>query len=271
MIHKYLRSDYNYYAGRGLLDYFIADNLTLSSPTSFRLGWSSEVSDRCFWYRKGDNPTTNQRVGCELDTDNIKCLKFRNGLYPNDLPWWKFHDNNTEERVVPAIGSYLNTTGFTIQMTCTYEYFSNWGAIMGMCQAYYPVGLSMGQYDQGYVGWGFYPVTVGTLQNQHVRVRIAQATMPSGKFNWAFVLNGLTLRLYINGIFIGYATMPAGWSWTNNADVGALGLSLGYNYQGSNRHFKGSIYSLLMYNQALNENEIYQNYMYDKQKYLIPN
>ena len=274
MIHKYLRNDYNFYTGRGLLDYFITEDLTLNTSTSFNLGWLSKVSDRCFWYRKGDNPTINQRVGCELDTDSIKCLKFRNGLYPNDLPWWKFHDNIRAERIVPAIGNYLNTIGFTIQMTCTYEQFSKWGAIMGMCLANYPVGLSLGQYDNGYVGWGFYPVTVNGVANQHVRVKIAASLIPSVKFNWCFVYNiydGRSLRLYINGQEAGSANMPLNWSWTTHTGAGALGLSLGYNYDGANRHFKGNIYSLLMYNKALNNNEIYQNYMYDKQKYLIPN
>ena len=272
MIHKHLRNDYNFYAGRGLLDYFTTEELSLTSlnPGSYYLGWPSKLTDRCFWFRVGDNPAT-QRIACEIDTDNIKSLSFRKGVYSTELAWWKFHNTKYNDRTVIPIGDYLNTTGFTIQMTCTYEAFANWGAIIGMCQANYPVGLSLGQYDNGIVGWGFYPVTVNGVANQHVRVAISSSLMPSVKFNWCFVYNQGTLSLYFSGRLIGTATMPAGWSWTTNTGVGALGLSLGYNYQGTNRHFKGSIYSLLMYNQALNENEIYQNYMYDKQKYLIPN
>lgn len=266
MIHKYFQ-DNNYYSGRGLMDIFITEKLGLNTTLE---GWISEISDRCFWYRIGDK-TINQRVGCELDTDNIKCIKFRNGLYPNDLPWWKFHNNRWEGRIVPAIGNYLNTTAFTIQMTCTYEQLSNWGAIMGMCQAYYPVGLALGQYDNGTVGWGFYPVTVNGVGNQHVRATISASRIPSVKFNWCFVYNGGSLRLYINGHVAAGASMPANWSWTTNTGDGALGLSLGYNYEGANRHFKGNIYSLLMYNEALSEREIFNNYMYDKKKYLIPN
>ena len=203
MIHKYLRNDYNYYAGRGVLDYFTTEDLGFS----ILLGWSSKISDRSFWYRMGDD-TTNQRVGLALDTDGIKCIKFRNGLYPNDLPWWKFHTTSYNDRTVIPIGNYLNTTGFTIQMTCTYEQFSNWGAIMGMCQANYPVGLSLGQYDNGNVGWGFYPVTVNGVANQHVRV--AAPIIPNVKFNWCFVYNQGTLSLYFNGYLVGTTTMPAG-------------------------------------------------------------
>ena len=46
MIHnKYLRNDYNFYTGRGLLDYFITEDLSLNTTLS---GWLSEISDRCF-------------------------------------------------------------------------------------------------------------------------------------------------------------------------------------------------------------------------------
>lgn len=272
MIHKHLRNDYNFYAGRGLLDYFTTENTPISANGSYQLGWLSKLSSRCFWYKEGDTPST-QRIACELDADGIRSLSFRKGIYGNELAWWKFHTTHytSEGKAVIPIGDYLNTTGFTIQMTCTYEAFANWGAIMGLHQANYPVGLSLGQYDNGIVSWGFYPVTVNGVANQHIRVDISSSLIPSVKFNWCFVYKQGTLSLYFNGYLKGTATMPAGWSWTTNTGIGALGLSLGYGYQGVNRHFKGSIYSLLMYNQALNENEIYQNYRYDKQKYLIPN
>lgn len=252
------------------MDYFDTDTilLTSASPGSYLLGWTSRISDRCFYYRDGDNPST-QRIACELDNDSIKSLSFRKGVYSTDLEWWKFYPNRYTGRVATPIGRYLNTTGFTIQMTCTYEEFTNWCAIMGMCQSYYPVGLSLGQYDNGKVGWGFYPVTVGTLQNQHVRVSIPTSSMPIGKFNWCFVYKENKLYLYINGLLMDSTTMPAGWTWTTSTGVGALGISLGYNYQGGSRHFKGSIYSLLMYNEALTDIEVYNNYMVDKGKYLI--
>lgn len=79
------------------------------------------------------------------------------------------------------------------------------------------------------------------------------------------VQNGLGIAKGISDYGMSIS-VPNNWSWTNN-----LGISLGYAYNADNRYMKGNLYSLLLYDEALNDMEIHHNYMVDKVKYLIPN
>ena len=118
------------------------------------------------------------------------------------------------------------------------------------------------------------------MANNHVRVQINPLTIGTNKFNWAITYgetyhwqSGITegrLFLYINGYLVGTVVMPVGWNFATAVSTNVTGLSLGYAYYGANRHMQGNIYSLLTYNKMLSDDEVMNNYLIDKAKYLIP-
>lgn len=276
MLHKNYTQSNLAYAGDSLIDEFTTDGLGVNGTLS---SWKSYNSDKAFTISLGSDPTT-QRIGCQLDDDNIKCLMFRKGIYSNDLPWWRLHSNATSTRSLLKLGDYFTKENFSIQMTATFEVIGNWFSMLGLAYDNNPVGLMMGQSDGGLIGFGFFPVTVGGVANKHVRVQINPLTIGTNKFNWAITYgetyhwqSGITegrLFLYINGASVGSVVMPVGWNFATAVSTNVTGLSLGYAYYGANRHMQGNIYSLLTYNKMLSDDEVMNNYLIDKAKYLIP-
>lgn len=257
----------NAYCGRGLKDYFNAEGMTIGAPTG---GWYSKISNRSFG-AEGGQSFPNRRITAHLDSDNKPYLAMKKGNFADDYPYFKLVDLSIASPYVIPISNYFNTTGFTIQATLTYEQLSNYCGILGLHDANQPTGLVFGQYVNGNIYFGLYPIN-----GQEFSASVAQGGFPAVKFNVAMMyrygyhyVSGLTegrVYLYINGLVETSIAVPNNWSWTNN-----LGISLGYAYNADNRYMKGNLYSLLLYDEALNDMEIHHNYMVDKRKYLIPN
>lgn len=275
MINKFYNNIGDAYIGRGILDVFSSQGLASQALSASIL---SRISNRAFGV-EGMIGSSSQRIGTDTDADGIVYYAFRKGVYADDMIFYKLLNPDIAHPYVAKLNDYLTNIEFTIQMTCTYEQFSNYCGIMGIHKASNPVGLCLGQYENGRVYWGFFPVTINGSPNQPVRFSRTTAQMPTGKFNWAFVYDskysGLTgstnnLFFYINGQSMGVMTMPSNWTWTNSTDIETNALSLGYSYRSTNRNFKGNLYSLLIYNRALDNNEIKHNYEVDKVKFLLP-
>ena len=75
-------------------------------------------------------------------------------------------------------------------------------------------------------------------------------------------MSQITTRVYLNGVQIGVTSQEVTISSLPNQE-----LWVAKSYPATGRSMSGKIYNLLFYNRTLTDDEIYQNYLIDKQKY----
>ena len=165
------------------------------------------------------------------------------------------NDNNTPFKQ-SDFGSQL-----TIQSTLNIDSFTNYTGLFG----YHNPGI-LAQYAYPNMQFGYHPSTSGGPLNIAPSV-FTTAAGTKGKYNIAVTwfinpLNQIITRVYLNGVQIGVTSQKITVSSLPQQD-----LWVGKSYPAARRAMSGKIYNLLFYNRTLTDNEIYQNYLIDKQKY----
>ena len=149
----------------------------------------------------------------------------------------------------------------TIQSTLNIDSFTNNTGLFG----YHNPGILV-QYANPYMQFGYYPSTSGTPLNIATSV-FTNAAGTKGKYNIAVTwfinfINQIITRVYLNGVYIGGTSQGLTISSLPQQD-----LLVAKSYPAWGRSMSGKIYNLLFYNRTLTDDEIYQNYLIDKQKY----
>lgn len=150
----------------------------------------------------------------------------------------------------------------TIQGTLNIDSFTNYTGLFG----YHNPGI-LAQYAYPNMQFGYHPPTSGNPLNIAPSV-FTTAAGTKGKYNIAvaWFINPPTSQIvtavYLNGVHVGSAFQGISTTSLPNQD-----LWVAKSYPASGRSMSGKIYNLLFYNRTLTDDEIYQNYLIDKQKY----
>lgn len=150
----------------------------------------------------------------------------------------------------------------TIQGTLKIDSFTNYTGLFG----YHNPGI-LAQYASSNMQFGYHPPTSGSPLNIAPSVFTAAAGT-KGKYNIAVVwfinppTSEIVTAVYLNGVYIGSA-----FQGISTTSLPSQDLWVAKSYPAYGRSMSGKIYNLLFYNRALTDNEIYQNYLIDKQKY----
>lgn len=150
----------------------------------------------------------------------------------------------------------------TIQGTLNIDSFVSYTGLFG----YHNPGI-LAQYLYPNMQFGYHPPTSGSPLNIAPSV-FTTAAGTKGKYNIAVVwfinppTSQIVTAVYLNGVHVGSAFQEISTRSLPNQD-----LWVAKSYPATGRSMGGKIYNLLFYNRALTDNEIYQNYLIDKQKY----
>lgn len=268
-------AQYSHYSGIGLNHCFLGESFRPYLMAGYTAVDTWDTVVRSYQpTRWKPTTTTPNYISIAWDSNSVPCVDFNSG-YPSQTAFLRLYSMTYPYPKMSQRDLFGVNKSFSIQMTCTYEEFANYRGIMGLGRATAgETGVILGQYQNGNLVWGIFPYTTSS---NSVWVSVPQAQIPSGKFNWCFIYDkdanttGGAISLYINNIHKGTVALTGGAPnfSTNIGDI--YGVSLGHAYHDANRFMKGKIYSLLVYETAITQEEFTNNYMIDKMKYLIPN
>lgn len=262
-----MQNQYKMSQCRNLLGYFpyLTNNLVASFDASFN-GGDMFFPTSSVWYQ----PVTHVVNGLVSQPSLRLVAENGNHTYTRlstDVGYCTFVFNNYNGlRLMNNNSTPFRQSDFgaqlTIQGTLKIDSFTNYTGLFG----YHNPGI-LAQYASSNMQFGYHPTTSGTPLNIAPSV-FTTAAGAKGKYNiavtWSInpALTQIVTTVYLNGVHIGSTSQGITISVLPNQE-----LWVAKSYPATGRSMSGKIYNLLFYNRALTGNEVYQNYLIDKQKY----
>jgi len=165
-------------------------------------------------------------------------------------------NGSTQYSSVPYNSTLWNGQTYTLSL---------WAKKIGLGDGGLPRGIMISK-DANYIDHAYNGKTMASFRNNTGQQTLIYGNNPASYNEWrhyAFTYDGTIGILYENGAATGSTALVG-----NNVNSSVSPLNIG-RWDGSSIYFNGCIASSMVYNRALNADEILQNYNATKYKYIL--